>query len=105
MSGAREVHVRISAPPTVGPCHYGIDTPTREELIAYDNTIDEIRQIIGADSLGYLSGDGLRRTAQSGLKLGICDGCFSSEYPIPIEAEDDLPQLSLFRVMEEEVDQ
>ena len=105
MSGAREVHVRISAPPTVGPCHYGIDTPTREELIAYDNTTDEIRQIIGADSLGYLSGDGLRQTAESGLKLGICDGCFSSEYPIPIEAEDDLPQLSLFRVMEEESDQ
>ncbi|MDG2049512.1 MAG: amidophosphoribosyltransferase [Myxococcota bacterium] len=105
MSGAREVHVRISAPPTVGPCHYGIDTPTREELIAHDNTTDDIRQIIGADSLGYLSGDGLRRTAESGLKLGICDGCFSSEYPIPIEAEDDAPQLSLFRVMEEELDQ
>ncbi|HEY8153652.1 MAG TPA: amidophosphoribosyltransferase, partial [Myxococcota bacterium] len=59
-AGAREVHLRISSPPTIGPCHYGIDTPTREELIAHQHTPDEIRLIIGADSLGYLSLAGLR---------------------------------------------
>ena len=64
-AGAREVHVRISSPPTIGPCHYGIDTPTREELIAHQHTPDEIRLIIGADSLGYLSLEGLRQTARA----------------------------------------
>jgi len=104
-AGAREVHVRISAPPSIGPCHYGIDTPTREELIAHEHTVEEIREIIGADSLGYLSVEGLRTTSASELKLGICDGCFSFEYPVPVEADDEAPQLSLFRVMEDEPEQ
>jgi len=103
-AGAREVHVRISAPPTTGPCHYGIDTPTREELIAHERSVEEIRSIIGADSLGYLSLDGLRTTSAGELKLGICDGCFSGDYPIPVEDDTDAPQLSLFRVMEDEPD-
>jgi len=95
-AGAREVHVRISSPPTIGPCHYGIDTPTREELIAAQMTEDEIRDTIGSDSLGYLSVPALRRVAES-LKHGFCDACFSDEYPVPVEDAETAPQLSLFR--------
>lgn len=101
-AGAREIHVRISSPPTTGPCHYGIDTPTSDELIAYTHTIDEIRERIGADSLGYLSLDGMRRTAAKELKRGICDGCFSNEYPVEIDASQSMPQLTLFRAVNEE---
>lgn len=101
-AGAREVHVRISSPPTIGPCHYGIDTPTREELIAHHHTVDEIRDQIGADSLGYLSIEGLRATAAKELKRGICDACFSDEYPIEIDPTQSAPQLSLFRAVKED---
>jgi len=100
-AGAREVHVRVSSPPTIGPCHYGIDTPTREELIAYVHTPEEIRQQIGADSLGYLSLEGLRR-AGAQTKHAFCDACFSDEYPVPVGSEETPPQLSLFRQLEEE---
>ena len=95
-AGAREVHVRISAPPTIGPCYYGIDTPTREELIAHRHSPEEIREIIGADSLGYLSLAGLRRLAGE-RKRGFCDACFSDEYPVPVGAGEERPQLTLFR--------
>jgi amidophosphoribosyltransferase len=98
-AGAREVHVRISSPPTIGPCHYGIDTPTREELIAHQHSVEEIRGLIGADSLGYLSLEALRRVAES-LKHGVCDACFSDEYPVPVEDLEAPPQLSLFREVE-----
>jgi amidophosphoribosyltransferase len=94
-AGAREVHLRVSSPPTIGPCHYGIDTPTRQELIAHQHTPDEICRIMGADSLGYLSLEGLRDTARR-LKRGFCDACFSDEYPVPVEDEQAPPQLSLF---------
>jgi amidophosphoribosyltransferase len=100
-AGAREVHVRVSAPPTTGPCFYGIDTPTREELITYRHSPDEICTIIGADSLGYISLEGLRRLAQ-GLKRGFCDACFSDEYPVAPDPQDDVPQLSLFREVSED---
>ncbi len=99
-AGAREVHARVSSPPTIGPCYYGVDTPTREELIAHRHSPESIRQVIGADSLGYLSLEGLRRTA-SQLKHGICDACFSDEYPIPVEDDLSAPQLSLFRPIDE----
>jgi amidophosphoribosyltransferase len=89
------VHVRVSSPPTIGPCHYGIDTPTREELIAHQHSVEEIRALIAADSLGYLSLEGLRR-ASAVLKHGICDACFSDDYPVPVEDEQAPPQLSLF---------
>ncbi len=102
-AGAREVHVRISSPPTIGPCHYGIDTPTREELIAHQHTPDEIRQIIGADSLGYLTLEGLRATARR-LKRGFCDACFSDDYPVPVEDAQTPPQLSLFHAAVDEVE-
>ena len=102
-AGAREVHLRISSPPTIGPCYYGIDTPTREELIAHRNTPQEICDAIAADSLGYLSLEGLRRTAAQ-LKRGFCDACFSDEYPIAIEMDERQPQLNLFRTVEKEAD-
>jgi amidophosphoribosyltransferase len=95
-AGAREVHVRISAPPTIGPCHYGIDMPTRAELVAHRMSVAEIRESLGVDSLGYLSLEGLRGVARE-LKHGICDACFSDDYPVPIESDEATPQLSLFR--------
>jgi len=104
-AGAREVHIRISAPPTVGPCHYGIDTPTREELIAHQKSIEEIRETTGADTLGYLSLEGLHHTADGMVKRGFCDACFSDEYPVPIVDDEPVPQLSLFRAMEDEGDE
>jgi amidophosphoribosyltransferase len=103
-SGAREVHVRISAPPTIRPCHYGIDMPTREELIAANHSIDEIRRAIGADTLGYLGLETLRR-AGAQLKHGHCDACFSDEYPVPVHEEGGAPQLSLFRSVSEDGEQ
>jgi len=98
-AGAREVHVRISSPPTIGPCHYGIDTPTREELIAHRHPVEQIREILGADSLGYLSLEGLARVGE-GLKRGFCDACFSDRYPVDVSANESPPQLSLFRNVE-----
>jgi amidophosphoribosyltransferase len=99
-AGAREVHVRISAPPTVGPCHYGIDMPTREELIAHRHSLGEIREQIGADTLGYLSLEGLRGLAGQ-LKHGHCDACFSDDYPVPVNPGEEVPQLHLFRNIDE----
>jgi amidophosphoribosyltransferase len=93
-AGAREVHVRVAAPPSTGPCYYGIDTPTRAELIAANNSVEEIRQQIQADSLAYLSLEALREI-ERGMKHGFCDACFSGEYVIPIEeigaADSQLP--------------
>jgi amidophosphoribosyltransferase len=102
-AGAREVHLRISSPPTMGPCHYGIDTPTREELIAANHSVEEIRALMGADSLGYLSLEGLRRCGGA-LKRGFCDACFSDEYPVDVGDAGDQPQLSLFRTIGEDDD-
>jgi amidophosphoribosyltransferase len=93
--------VRIAAPPTIRPCHYGIDMPTRSELIASNKSTDEIRAAIGADSLGYLSLEGLRGLGKR-LEHGSCDACFSDEYPVPIAGAEDVPQLSLFRAVEED---
>jgi amidophosphoribosyltransferase len=85
-AGAKEVHLRISAPPTTSPCYYGIDTPTKEELIGSRMTVDEIRAFVGADSVGYLSRAGLHAAVrgQAHTQPGACDACFSGEYPIPI---------------------
>ncbi len=104
-AGAREVHVRISSPPSVGACFYGIDTPDSEELVAHRHTPEEIGQLIGADSIGYLSLEGLRRSSSVELKRGFCDACFSLEYPVPVREEDEAPQLSLFRSLEDETEE
>ncbi len=85
-AGAREVHLRISSPPTRWPCFYGIDTPSRRELIASSHSIDEISRYITADSLGYLSVEGLHRAIGG---EGYCDACFSGSYPVPVRERDD----------------
>jgi amidophosphoribosyltransferase len=84
-AGAKEVHVRISAPPFLWPCYFGTDIPAREQLIAYNRSVEEIRQVIGADSLGYL---GMDRLSQMVSGLPICKGCFSGEYPVAPPKED-----------------
>ncbi len=82
-AGASEVHVRISSPPTRWPCYYGIDTPTRRELIAAGHGIDEIREFIGATSLAYLSIEGAHAAVDgNGADRGYCDACFSGDYPV-----------------------
>ena len=78
-AGAREVHLRLGSPPITGPCHYGIDTPTRAELIGATHSVEEIRQFLGVDSLGYLSLDGM--LAAAGNDTGYCHACFSGKYP------------------------
>jgi amidophosphoribosyltransferase len=93
-AGAREIHVRISCPPTVGPCYYGIDTPLRSELIAATHTVEEIRQHLRADSLAYLSLDGLRRAVGEGHQA-FCNACYTDKYPVPFPRED-TSQLRLF---------
>jgi len=79
-AGAKEVHMRISCPPTISPCYYGVDTPTREELIASSNTPEAIRKYLGADSLGYLSLPGLRR-AVNDTQGDFCTSCYTGVYP------------------------
>jgi amidophosphoribosyltransferase len=88
-AGAREVHVRISCPPTVSPCFYGVDTPTKKELIASSQSVDEIRRFIGADSLAYLSLEGLRR-AVGDTSAGYCYACYTGNYPTPLVNLDEL---------------
>ena len=87
-AGAREVHMRVSSPPVTGPCYYGIDTPSREELIAANNTVDEIGQHLGVDSLGYLSLEGMLESVPSGPG-GFCHACFSGDYPTQPPADPD----------------
>ncbi len=84
-AGAREIHMRVAAPPTTNSCFYGIDTPTREELLASHQSVEEIRRFITADSLGYLSWDGLYSFNGEGHPAtGFCDACFSGNYPVEV---------------------
>ncbi|MFN8388656.1 MAG: amidophosphoribosyltransferase [Bdellovibrionota bacterium] len=87
-AGAAEVHFRISSPPTTGSCYYGIDTPSASELIASTHSVEEIRQYIGADTLGYLSIEGMYRAIES-PRSGYCDACFSGEYRLGRPASDE----------------
>jgi amidophosphoribosyltransferase len=80
-AGAREVHMRISCPPTISPCFYGVDTPRRSELIAATHSLEEIRKYIGADSLGYLSLEGLLGSVGPERK-SYCTSCYTAEYPV-----------------------
>ncbi|MGH7353807.1 MAG: amidophosphoribosyltransferase [Candidatus Rokuibacteriota bacterium] len=93
-AGAREVHVRISSPPIQWPCYYGIDTPTRKELIGSSHHVDEIRQYLGADSLGYLSLEGMLKATGTD-PAHYCDACFTGNYRVGMEAEH-TAQLKLF---------
>ncbi|MGD0074818.1 MAG: amidophosphoribosyltransferase [Candidatus Binataceae bacterium] len=94
-AGAREVHMRIAAPPTINSCFYGIDTPTRAELLASHQTIEEIRRFITADSLGYLSTNGLYSFMEA-PRDGFCDACFTGKYPVAIPTRRADHQLHLF---------
>jgi amidophosphoribosyltransferase len=93
-AGAKEVHMRISSPPIVSPCFYGIDTPTRKELIASSHSTEEIRKYITADSLAYLSLDGMLN-ASPGTPGQYCNACFTERYPIPLTRAEEW-QLGLF---------
>jgi amidophosphoribosyltransferase len=100
-AGAREVHMRIAAPPTTSSCFYGIDTPTREELLASHQSVDEIREYITADSLGYLSWDGLYSFLGNGSREGYCDACFTGNYPVEIPRDRSPHQLHLFEARDD----
>jgi amidophosphoribosyltransferase len=80
-AGAREVHMRISCPPTISPCFYGVDTPSKKELIAANKSVQEIREFIGADSLAYLSLEGLKKACGEGDKTTYCTACYTGVYP------------------------
>jgi amidophosphoribosyltransferase len=92
-AGATEIHMRISSPPTSYPCFYGIDTPTRQELIASTHSIEEIRKYITADTLGYISLDGIQKIVPH--RVNYCSACFDGEYPVPFPGEK-MMQLGLF---------
>ncbi len=92
-AGAAEIHMRISSPPTSFPCFYGIDTPTRQELIASTHSIEEIRKYITADTIGYISMDGIQKVVPH--RMNYCSACFDGEYPVPFPGEKML-QLGLF---------
>jgi amidophosphoribosyltransferase len=89
-AGAKEVHMRISCPPTISPCFYGVDTPSTKDLIAANNTIEQICAFIEADSLAYLSHDGLIHSCTAGEKEGgltkdsFCTACYTGVYPTQV---------------------
>ena len=87
-AGAKEIHLRICAPPIKFPCHFGVDFPTRKELIAANNSVDEIKDHIEADSLGYLSHAGLLKSVKAEAS-NVCMGCFTGNHPIPVQLEMD----------------
>jgi len=87
-AGAKEVHMRVSCPPHKWPCAYGIDFPTRKELMAANNSLAQIRDFLGADSLGYLTLDAM--IAATGLPANeFCTACYTGNYPSPVESEMD----------------
>ena len=88
-AGASEVHLRLASPPITGPCHYGIDTPTRDELIGSSHSVEEIRAFLAVDSLGYLSLEGMLAAAGQGPDAPphFCHACFSGQYPTPVAEE------------------
>jgi amidophosphoribosyltransferase len=93
-AGAKEVHMRISSPPIIAPCFYGIDTPTKRELIGSSHTVEEIRKYVTADSVAYLSLDGMLKAAPASAER-YCSACFTDRYPIPFTKAEEL-QLGLF---------
>ena len=86
-AGAREVHVRISCPPTISPCFYGVDTPRKSELIAATHTLDEIREFLEADSVAYLSMEGLLSTVGAERK-SYCTSCYTGVYPVEFPRDE-----------------
>ena len=101
-AGARQVHVRISCPPTKAPCYYGVDTPSKKELIASHTSIEEIREFIAAESLGYLSLEGMHRAV--GARRGkFCVACYTDEYPVPLHDGAELRRA--MRLIDESVEE
>jgi amidophosphoribosyltransferase len=91
-AGAKEVHMRISCPPTISPCFYGVDTPSKKQLIAANKTIEEIREYVGADSLAYLSLSGMKTACGDGEKTTYCTACYTGKYPTSwVDVEDIQP--------------
>ncbi|HKE87637.1 MAG TPA: amidophosphoribosyltransferase [Vicinamibacterales bacterium] len=86
-AGAKEVHMRISCPPTISPCFYGVDTPRRSELIAATHSIEEIRKYLNADTLAYLSHDGLVDSVKGG-RTGYCTSCYTGQYPVAFPQDE-----------------
>jgi amidophosphoribosyltransferase len=86
-AGAAEVHVRISCPPTISPCFYGVDTPRRSELIAATHTLDEITTYLNADSVGYLSHDGML-SALGSERGQYCSSCYTGHYPVSFPRDE-----------------
>ena len=96
-AGAAEVHMRIRSPPTIRPCYYGVDTPTTKELVGASKSVEEIRQSIGADTLAYLSDEGLYAFEDRvEKKSSYCDACFTNRYPVSVDEEAETRQLGLF---------
>ena len=100
-AGAKEVHMRISSPPTTHSCFYGVDTPERDQLLAAQHSVEEMREFMGADSLAFVSIEGLYRamgqTGRDEQTPQYCDACFTGEYPISLidrEGGETIPQLS-----------
>jgi amidophosphoribosyltransferase len=89
-AGATEVHMRISCPPTISPCFYGVDTPSKKHLIAANKSIDEIRAFIGADSLAYLSLEGLKKACGEGEVTTYCSACYTGNYPTTLIDVDEI---------------
>jgi amidophosphoribosyltransferase len=90
-AGAKEVHVRVASPPIISTCHFGVDTGRSDELIASKLSVEEIKDEIGADSLKYLSINGLKNSID--YKGNYCMGCFTKNYPIPVQLEMDKMKL------------
>ncbi len=94
-AGAKEIHLRISCPPTISPCFYGVDTPSKKELIAANKSVEEIRTFVGADSLAYLSLDGLKKACGDGERTTYCTACYTGRYPTSwVDLEELQPAVS-----------
>jgi len=98
-AGAKEVHLRISAPPTTHPCYYGIDTPTRSELVAASHSIEEINRYVTSDSLAYLSHDGMMSAVAADVSTGkgYCSACFTGNYPVALGRQGEAGDLVTLR--------
>jgi amidophosphoribosyltransferase len=98
-AGAREVHLRISCPPTISPCYYGVDTPSRNELIAATHSVEQIREFVEADSLSYLSLEGLR-AAVGNMQGSYCTSCYTGVYPVAVPRNERAYQQLALKVVE-----
>jgi amidophosphoribosyltransferase len=97
--GAKEIHFRVTSPPTKFPCFYGIDTPSRSQLIAANNDLDQINEFMTSDTLRYLSIDGMKQTIGEGadsFNYNFCDACFTGDYPSRFPLGMELEQMELF---------